>query len=167
MPVPSTFGGKPGASWARPRQEKDLQLFISLPHILRRQQPSCLRTRVSLLETGWCLRPACGFQWPESQSHEHLEVWAGMALQCVANRMSYRSSSFPFVTVYVGFPGGSDDKETTCNAGDPALIPGLGRSPEGGNDYPLQYSCLGNPMDRGTWRATVHEIAKSQTWLSD
>ena len=86
-----------------------------------------------------------------------------MALQCVANRMSYRSSSFPFVTVYVGFPGGSDEKETTCNAGDPASIPGLGRSSGGGNDYPLQYSCLGNPMDRGTWQATVHEIAKSQT----
>ena len=62
-----------------------------------------------------------------------------------------------------GFSAGSDGKEYACNAGDPALIPGLGRSPEGGNDYPLQYSCLGNPMDRGTWRATVHEIAKSQT----
>ena len=47
-----------------------------------------------------------------------------------------------------GFPGGSDGKESACNAGDLGLIPGLGRSPGGGNDNPLQYSCLGNPMDR-------------------
>ena len=40
-------------------------------------------------------------------------------------------------------------------------IPGLGRSPEEGNGYPLQYSCMGNPMDRGAWRATVHSVAKS------
>ena len=45
-------------------------------------------------------------------------------------------------------------------------IPGLGRSPAGVNDNPLQYSCLGNPMDRGTWQATVHGLAKSQTYLS-
>ena len=49
----------------------------------------------------------------------------------------------------VGFPGGSDGKESTCNAGDLDLIPGLGRLPGEGNDYPLQYSCLENSMD---WR---------------
>ena len=53
----------------------------------------------------------------------------------------------------LGFPGGSGGKEFTCNAGDPGLIPGLGRSPGEGNGYPFQYSCLGNPMDTGTWRA--------------
>ena len=47
------------------------------------------------------------------------------------------------------FPGGSDSKESACNAGDLVLIPGLGRSPEEGNGNPLQYSCLENPMDRG------------------
>ena len=46
-------------------------------------------------------------------------------------------------------------------------MPGLGRSPREGNDYQLQYSCLENPMDRVAWRAIVHEVAKSQTWLSD
>ena len=46
----------------------------------------------------------------------------------------------------VGFPGGSDGKESTCNAGDLDLIPGLGRLPGEGNDYPLQYSCLENSM---------------------
>ena len=51
-------------------------------------------------------------------------------------------------------PGGSDGKESACNAGDLGLIPGLGRSPGEGNGNPLQYSCLGNSMDRGAWRAT-------------
>ena len=48
-----------------------------------------------------------------------------------------------------GFPGGSDGKESPCNSGDPGSIPGSGRSPREGNGYPLQYSCLENPMDRG------------------
>ena len=60
-------------------------------------------------------------------------------------------------------PGGSDGKESTCNAGDLGSIPGLGRSPEEGNGYPLQYSCLENSMDRGTWQATVHGVTKRQT----
>ena len=60
----------------------------------------------------------------------------------------------------------SDSKESACNAGDLGLIPGLGRSPGEGNGYPLQYSCLGNSMDRGAWQATVHEAAESQTLLS-
>ena len=67
----------------------------------------------------------------------------------------------------MGFPGGSDGKISACNAGDLGLIPGLGRSPGEGNGYPLQYSCLENPMDRGAWWATVHGVAKSRTRLSD
>ena len=63
-------------------------------------------------------------------------------------------------------PGGSDSKESAHSAGDLGAIPGLGRSPGEGNDNQVQYSCLENFMDRGTWRATVHGIAKSQTWLS-
>ena len=55
----------------------------------------------------------------------------------------------------MGFPGGSDSKETTCSTGDLGLIPGLGRSPGRGHGNQLQYSCLENPMDRGAWRATV------------
>ena len=61
------------------------------------------------------------------------------------------------------FLGGSDGKESPCNAGDLGLILGLGRSPGGGNGNPLQYSCLENSMDRGAWWATVHGVAKSQT----
>ena len=50
-----------------------------------------------------------------------------------------------------GFPGGSDGKASDCNAGNPDLIPGLGRSPGEGNGSPIQYSCLENPMGEGTW----------------
>ena len=65
------------------------------------------------------------------------------------------------------FPGGSDSKASACNAGDPGSIPGLGRSPGEGNSYPLQYSWLENPTDRGAWRATDHGLAKSQTQLKN
>ena len=65
----------------------------------------------------------------------------------------------------MGFPGGSDGKESACKVGDPGSIPGLGRSPGEGNGNPLQYSCLQDSMD--TWRATVHVVAKSRTRLSD
>ena len=61
------------------------------------------------------------------------------------------------------FPGGSDGKESACNAGDPGLMPGSGRSPGEGNGYPLQYSCLENPMDRAAWQTIVHGVSKSQT----
>ena len=60
-----------------------------------------------------------------------------------------------------GFPGGSEDKASACNAGDPGSIPGLGGSPGEGNGNPFQYSCLENPMD-----TTVHGVAKSRTRLS-
>ena len=53
------------------------------------------------------------------------------------------------------------------HTGDTGSIPGLGTSPSEGNSNPLQYSCLGNPMDRGAWQATVHGVAKSQTRLSN
>ena len=63
----------------------------------------------------------------------------------------------------LGFPGGSDGNKSTCNAGDPGLIPVLGRTPGEGNSRPLQYSSLKNSMDRGAQKATVHGAAKSQT----
>ena len=54
-------------------------------------------------------------------------------------------------------------KKSACNTGDLSSVPGWGRSPGGGNGIPFQYSCLGNPMDRGAWWATVHRVAKSCT----
>ena len=65
----------------------------------------------------------------------------------------------------MGFPGGTAVKNLPANAGFAGSITGSGRSPEGGHGNPLQYSCLENPMDRGAWWATVHEVAKSQTRL--
>ena len=58
---------------------------------------------------------------------------------------------------------GSVGKESACNAEDPALTPGSGRSSGEGTGNPLQYSCLGNPMDRGAWWATVHGVARVDT----
>ena len=63
----------------------------------------------------------------------------------------------------MGFPGGSVVKNPPANEGDTGdvgLIPGSGRSLGEGNGNPLQYSCLGNPMDRGAWRASAHDVAK-------
>ena len=68
--------------------------------------------------------------------------------------------------VHLWIPGGSDGKESACNAGDPRSIPSLGRSPGEGNVSPLQCSCLENSMDRGAWQGTVHGVTKSRTWVS-
>ena len=64
----------------------------------------------------------------------------------------------------MGFPGGSDSKESACDAGEPGSIPGSARSPGEGNGNPLQYSCLENPMDRGAWRATVHIVQQRELY---
>ena len=63
-----------------------------------------------------------------------------------------------------GFPAGSDSRETPCSAGDPGSISGLERSPGEGNAYPLQYSCLGNPVDRGAWWG--HKESDTTEWLN-
>ena len=63
----------------------------------------------------------------------------------------------------MSFPGSSDGKESACNAEDPGLIPGSGRSPGERNGIPLQYSCLENPcLNRGAWQAKVYGVAKSR-----
>ena len=59
------------------------------------------------------------------------------------------------------FPGGSDSKESVSNVGDLGLIPGSGRYPGEGKGYLLQYSCLGNSMDRKAWQTTVHGVVES------
>ena len=79
-------------------------------------------------------------------------------------KFDYRKASilFLFVSLYHlnGLPGGSVVKNPPANAGDMGSIPGLGRSLGEGNDNPLQYSCLGNPMDRGAWWTTIHGVTK-------
>ena len=71
------------------------------------------------------------------------------------------------LTKMILFPGGSDSKQSTCNAGDPGLIPVMGTYPGEGNGNPLQCSCLKNTKDTGAWLPTVHGITKSQRGLSD
>ena len=64
---------------------------------------------------------------------------------------------------FLGFPSGSESKESACNIEDLGPIPRSGRFPGEGNGNTLQYSCLENSMDRGAWQATVHGVTKSQT----
>ena len=67
---------------------------------------------------------------------------------------------FLFILYLMGLPWWLSGKESACNVGDTGLIPGSGRCPGGGNGNPLQYSCLGNPVDRGAWQAIVHGVAE-------
>ena len=67
---------------------------------------------------------------------------------------------FEITKICKGFPGGSVVKNPRANVEDAGSIPGSERSPGGGNGYPLQYSCLENPMDGGAWQATVHGVTK-------
>ena len=71
-----------------------------------------------------------------------------------------KTQRFHKYSALAGFPGGSDGKASACSAGDLGLIPGSGRSPGEGNGNPRQYACLGNPIDRGAWQATVHRGTK-------
>ena len=109
--------------------------------------------------------PRSSLMFPPSTEHSNtiqlnsLPFYKRIILLPMSNNM--------FLISIWGFPGSSVGKESVCNAGDMALIPGLGRSPGEGIGYPLQYSYLENSMDRGAWWATVHEAAKSQTTLSD
>ena len=80
--------------------------------------------------------------------------------------MPWRRNRLP-TPVFMGFPGGSDGKESTFNAGDLSSAPGLGRSPGKGNGNPLQYSCLEKPVDRGARLGPVRGVTKSRTRLSD
>ena len=79
------------------------------------------------------------------------ENWWATVHEFVRVRHDRLKLTFPFI----GFPGGSDGKESACHAGSLDSIPGLGRSPGEGNGNPLQYSCLENPMDKGALWATV------------
>ena len=88
--------------------------------------------------------------------------------------MSVKYEAILFVyTKCKGFPGGTVVKNLPASVGDAgdtsdmSLTPGSGRSPGVGNGYPLQYSCLGNSMDRGGWLATVHRVTKNWTRLRE
>ena len=91
----------------------------------------------------------------------HLRV--SIPLLQVPMLLFFPLKGLPVNQLYQAFPGGPIGKESACNAEDPGLIPGLGRSPGEGNDNPLQYPCLENSVDRGTWWAIVHGVTKNQT----
>ena len=114
------------------------------------------------------------------RSEQIIKAFPGLSLQTKNPRLLRKMSShdttqswmlqIPFKgtqRINQGFPGGSDSKESACNAEDPGLIPGSGRSPGEENGNPLQYSWLENPMDRRAWQVTVRGVAKSWTRLSD
>ena len=77
--------------------------------------------------------------------------------------MGFHMENLNALRMYMGFPGGSNDKESACNAGDLGMISGSGRSPGEGKGYALQYSCLESSIDRKACWATVCGVVKSQT----
>ena len=88
--------------------------------------------------------------------------WYGVQVQQPSHLKQERDDQYKD-KCRLGFPGGSDSKESACNAGDPSSISGSERFPGDVNGDPLQYSCLENPTDRGAWWAAVHGVPKSQT----
>ena len=99
-------------------------------------------------------------------THLHPPPQLGVGLG-PSSHLQNKSGNSCAASASLGFPGSSVGKDSTCNAGDLGSIPGLGRSPGGGNGCVFQFSCLENCMDRGAWHATVHVITKSWTPLSD
>ena len=98
---------------------------------------------------------------PDSSVGKEFTYNAGDLFDSWVEKICWRRDRLP-TPVFLGFPCGSDGKESACSAGDLSLIPGLGRSPGEGKGYPLQYSGLENSMD-----CIVHGVTKSQTQLSD
>ena len=140
---------------------------------------------VQLFATPW----AIGCQAPRSMEFSKQEYWSGELSPFPGDLPNpgaeprspvLQADSLPsdppgkprdwhiHITIHkMGFCDDSVVKNPPINAGDMGLIPGSGGSPRVGNGNPRQYSCLRNPMDRGTWQATAHEIAKNWTWLSN
>ena len=87
--------------------------------------------------------------------------WSCRVLYILQMHSPYWIYDLQILSPIMGFPGGSDGKESACSAVDPGSIPGSGWSPGEGNGYPLQYSCLENPMDRGAWWATYSQSVGS------
>ena len=123
-------------------------------------------------------------QAPLSMGFSRQEYWSGLLCllpgdllspdPCLLHLLHWQSGSLPLAPpgnpvnmckyLFMGIPGGSDDKKSACNAGDPGSIPESGRSPGEGNGNLLQYSCPENSMDRGRLQSWSH---RELTWLSD
>ena len=125
-------------------------------------------SRVWLFATLWTV----AYQAPQSMEIFRQEYWSELPFPSPGDLLDPgiepRSPALQADALPSEPPGKPSSGKEPANAGDlrdVGLIPGLGRSPGGGHGNPLQYSCLGNPMYRGAWRAIVHRAAKSQTWL--
>ena len=114
------------------------------------------------LDPCWKLEPRCIFKEGKTQVKQGRESCIQFPAELYQDLFFFFFFSWDIVSV-----GDSDGKESTCNVRDLGSVPGLGRSPGGGYGSPLQYSCLENPMDRGTWQAAVRGVAKSWTRLSN
>ena len=139
-------------------------------------------SRVRLVVTPW----TAAYQAPPSMGFSRQEYWSGVPLPSPLRRTPIPKCTYQTLTpqfdswvgeipwrrdrlltpVFLGFPDGSDGKESACNEGDLGLIPELGKSPGGGHGSPLQYSCQ-NSMERGAWQATTHGVTKNRTGMSD
>ena len=102
-----------------------------------------------------------GFTWEFYQPYEEKMILTLLKLFKKKKLKRREHSQIYSMRPPLLFPGGSDGKESACNARDQGLIPGSRRSPGEGNGYLLQYSCLEHSMDRGAWRATVYGVAES------
>ena len=94
---------------------------------------------------------------------QHTVVLSTLLKTFVFLRYQFLKINYSLVLAVLDFPGGSDGKESACNAGNLGSIPGWGRSPGGGQCNPLQYSHLENLTDRGVWWATVHAVTELDT----
>ena len=136
---------------------------------------------VLVLITSWsqggCHRPNCSsitIPFKGRQEGQSYHVLCGFTFNLKSFPRHFKADLFyvllaktSFLPTHscMGFPWGPAGKESACNEGDLGSIPGLGRPPGEGKDYPLQYFCLESSMDRGAWRATVHGLQRvRQDW---
>ena len=132
----------------------------------QRERTDCWLPRGVGVGEGWSgsLRLADENYYTERRDDKVLLQSTGSYIQPPAtSRNGEEHEKLYMAYIHIRLLCSSLSKESVCSAGEPGLIPRLGRSPGEGNGNPLQYSCLGNPMDRGAWRATVHGVTESDT----
>ena len=126
----------------------------------------------------YCNPTDCSLPVSLSMGFPRQEYWSGLpypspgdllnpGMEIESPELAWGKPRINLFTLRNGLPGGSDGKESACSAWDLGWVPGSGRCLGEGNSYPLQFSCLDNSMDRGSWWATTHEVTRSWTWLGD
>ena len=159
-------GSPPGSTVPGILQARTLEwVAISFSNEWKRKVKGMSLSSIRLLATSW----TAAYQAPPPMGFFQARVleWVAIAFSSppiVSLRVVPVHGPWALFKVHSqkqeGFPGGSDGKESTCNAGDMGSLPGSGRYPGEGNDNPLQYSGLENSMDRGAWWAAVHVVTK-------